>query len=173
MNSKMTFSQMREHPNYEKIKKSVEFSHLKREMLILGIILGPLMLIVILGLVHIGGLDSAMQGARWAKLAGNLVLLVVMLLAMGGYYIYRLVELFSHIDRYTFCAARMDQPHQGYKGSMYFTVEVMDRRGNRIKRDTRKIFGQVEPNFEDYINRTALIAYNDETDTVVVIGLNQ
>ena len=166
----MTFAERREHPNWEKIRRSVEFKALKREMLILAVFLGGSSLLIVLSMIPLFAQPDAI-GMMDPGTAMSIILIVTMLLGFTAYYVYRVADLFWHIDRYTFTRALMDKPHQGYKGSMYFTVEVLDRQGNRIKRDTRRIFGQWDPNFEEYLNKTALIGYNDETDTVVVIGL--
>lgn len=165
----MTLAELREHPNFSRLKKSVEFAHLKKETLILGGFLGVWSLFMILALL-VSDLDAVINGAKGAKLVVSLMLWFFMLVGFAGYYGFRFVELFSHLDRYTFSEALMDKPHQGYKGSMYFTVQVMDRSGNLRSKDTRAIFSQGEPNFEDYLNKKVLVGYNDESDIVVVIG---
>lgn len=151
-----------EHPNFDRIKNSVEWKALKREILLLFGILGgySLFLIVIM-------LNARIQDSPKAAL--GTVLMVLLLLGETCYYLYRIWELFWYIDRYTFSTALLDKPHQGYKGSMYFTVEVLNRQGKTISRDTRKIFSQGNPNFEEYLNKQVLVGYNEETDMVVVI----
>lgn len=152
---------IREHPNFERIKGSVEWKALKRDMYI---ILGMLAFLVVMAvIVH------SLGGRVSARGAASLAMVYVVGLGMAVYYGYRVWELFWHIDRYTFTTVVLDQPHQGYKGSMYFTVEVLNRQGQKIKRDTRNIFTQWNPSFEEYNNRKVLVGYNEETDMVVVI----
>ena len=63
----------------------------------------------------------------------------------------------------------LDKPHAGYKGGVYFTVTVTDRRGNRRQVDTANMFSSGEPMLEDYVNQKVLIGYNEETELVAVI----
>lgn len=152
-----------EHPNFQRIKESVEFKCLKKEALLMLGILGVLLLLVLLLVCSVGSTNLRPKSAM------QLFMLIMVLIGAFCYYTYRFWELFGHIDRYTFSNALLNEPHQGYKGSMFFTVEVRNRQGKMIKKDTRNIFSKGEPNFEDYLNQQVLVGYNDKTDIVVVI----
>lgn len=154
-----------EHPNFERIRNSVEFKHLKKEaLLVCGLLGGLFALMLIL-------ISSLAEGTVYLKPKAAIQMMLMGLFVLGSvsYYLYRIWELFWYIDRYTFSTALLDKPHQGYRGSIYFTVEVLNRQGKTVTKDTRNLFSQGEPNFEEYLNRQVLVGYNDEADIVVVI----
>lgn len=91
-----------------------------------------------------------------------------------GFYLWRTIGIFHKPGHYIFCKCLLDQPHSNTLAkSMYFTVRIDTPNGRTHMVDTHAIFtchGIMEPRMEDYVNSTATIAYNPETEMVVVIG---
>ena len=150
-----SFSEIRQSPNYQRLKNSVEFKAERRSTLVVGIFC----LILILLMAAAAGSRSTARSA-----IGFVVLFPCFL-----YQLYRLVRIFFHMDSYTYTEAVLDQPRQGYKGSMYFQVRLRDRSGREFCANTNSIFSGSEPCFDDYVNQKALIGYNNHTELVVVI----
>ena len=150
-------SKIRESPNYERLKKSVEVKACVRDLLIFGALL-----IFFALLIAAPAADNRSNAGIWAILLFVLVPCVL-------YFSYKLIEIFLYIDCYSFTEVVLDRPRQGYRGVMYFTVTIRDRHGRELEVDTRHIFSQGNPNFEEYVNQRALIGYNDQTERVVVV----
>jgi len=151
-----SFSEIKESPNYRRLKNSVEFKAERRSTLVVSIFC----LILILLMAAAAGTSRGIARA---------VIGFVIMIPCFLYQLYRLVRIFFHMDSYTFTEVLLDQPKQGYKGSMYFTVRIRDRSGQEFETDTNAIFSRSEPCFEDYVNQKALIGYNNDTELVVVI----
>ena len=152
-----SISEIRESPNYQRLKNSIEFKAEWRSTWIVGIFCQ----ILILLMFTVGSLHSA-DTAR--AVIGAIIMIPCLL-----YQLYRLVRIFFHMESYTYTEAVLDRPKQGYKGSMYFTVRIRDRSGREFDADTNTIFNRSEPCFEDYVNQKVLIGYNNVTGLVVVI----
>ena len=152
-----SISEIRESPNFQRLKNSIEFKAERRSTWIVGIFC----LILILLMFTVGSLNSA----GTARVVIGTIIMIPCLL----YQLYRLVRIFSHIDSYTYTETILDHPRQGFRGAMYFTVRVRNRFGKEIDVDTNHIFSRAEPNFEDYLNQKVLIGYNNDTELVVVI----
>ena len=92
-----------------------------------------------------------------------------------GFHLWRLYRIFSKPESYLFCQCLLDQPHAdpNLNGIMYFTVTLELPGGTAKTVDTHSVFalrGIAPLIFEEYVNKTATIAYNPETGMVVVIG---
>ena len=153
----VSFREIREHPNFQRIKGSVEFLSGRKDLLVAGILLA---LMTVLLLIPNRTTGSTM--IYW-------LLYFFFMIPFFLYTAYRLLELFLHIDCYSFTEAALDRPRQGYRGVMYFTVTLRDRSGREFEADTGQIFSRGNPNFEEYVNQKALIAYNEKTERVAVI----
>lgn len=99
----------------------------------------------------------------------------LVLLPFWIFYICRTLCIFRKPESYIFCRCQLSSVHQRIfsRGAMYFTVLIEDPEGGRFVADTHAIFaayGIMGPLVEDYINRTVTVAYNRETEMVVVIG---
>lgn len=153
-------------PYYERLKNSVQYRYDRRQFLIISGAFGVVFLLILF-----------MFFALWSvsQEVGALLLLMLELLVplfLIVYSAFRWLDIFTHIDSYIFCQVKLDRPHIEGRGGAHFTVEFTDRHGKRLQRDTSKMFSsQWEPFLEEYNNQTVLIGYNEETDRVVVIGL--
>ena len=157
----LRLSEIKEHRHYETIKNSVEHRHDRRVAILMTVVT-----VVIIAL-SAWTLDSTRLRA---KADVSLLMGIFVLVPYSLYCIYRAVIPFFYMDSYSFTEVLLDKPHHWGKGAMYFTVTLRDRMGREFERDTHAIFGQYQaPVFEDYINQKALIAYNEKTETVLVI----
>ena len=119
-----------------------------------------------------GCVSSAGGDGAWII---SLVIGAITLLPFWCFWIIRTVNIFRKPEEYFFCKCTLSSVHHKpfLKGGMYFTVVIEDPDGGRFTADTHAIFaayGIAEPLVENYINRTVTVAYNRETEMVVVIG---
>jgi hypothetical protein len=154
-------SQIKESPNYGRIKNSLEFRAQRHGALIVWIFTAVMLLVA-----SIAGVGNSARGVM------SFILLILFMVTYSLYYVYRLAVLFWKIDHWVFSETLLDKPHQWRKGGAWFTVTLRDRSGREIVKDTSHIFGNVsDPVFEDCVNKRALVGYNSETDTVAVIQI--
>lgn len=139
------------------LQHSLEMDTIKRDFLFFSIGLGIPALIMLY--------NEDVSGAG--------VLLALTLLGFWIFYIWRIISIFRHPEGYILAECVLSQPHCRYRGAYYFTVSFLLPGGEAELLDTHAIFGGggiIEPIMEDYVNKTAWIAYNPATDMVVVIG---
>ena len=153
-------SEIKEHRYYDTVKNSVEHRHDRMTAIFVSI-----------GTVTVLALAiGTFNHFRQAKTIVAMLMGLFVMLPYSLYCIYRAVIPFFCMDSYYFTEVLLDKPHHRGKGSMYFTVTLRDRMGREFEADTHAIFGYGRnPIFEDYINQKALIAYNEKTETVLVI----
>ena len=86
----------------------------------------------------------------------------------------RTFRIFRKAESYIFCRTRLTQPHSGpIRDTIYFTALFEDPSdGSKFPVDTHAIFATrgLLPRMDDYANATVTLAYNQETEMVVVIG---
>ena len=155
---------IKDSPNYETLKHSVQYRFERKQFWIIAIVLGALYLFTLPACLDLILFEPGRDGGIAA-----LLLMSFIVLPLIAYFAYRWLRLFLYIDRWCFSEAVLDKPHAGYKGGVYFTVTVTDRRGNRIQADTANMFSSGEPRLEDYVNHKVLVGYNEETELVAVI----
>ena len=155
---------IKDSPNYPRLKNSVQYRFERKQFLVIAGILGAAYLLGLMASLDLIRFEPGRDGG-----IAILVMMSVMVLPMVAYFAYRWLRLFLHIDAWRFSEAVLDKPHAGYKGGVYFTVEITDRRGNKKQVDTANMFSSAEPMLEDYVNQKILIGYNGETELVAVI----
>ena len=148
-----SISEIRESPNFQRLKNSVEFKSKLRTTLIIGCFF------VILWLIILSAQEITIIEILFILISSGLII----------YQLYRAFRIFSHIDSYTYTEALLDRPHLGNRGTRYFTVRIRDCFGREFDANTNNIFNRNEPCFEDYIDQKVLIGYNNDTELVVVI----
>lgn len=134
-------------------------------------ILGALLLILMYPFIVIS--NGLRSGSYLWGAAG--VILAICLLPYLIFCLWRSFRIFRKCEHYRFQKAKLSQPHSGWpRGMMYFTVILENPAdGGKFLADTRPIFNSHSCfglGLEDYINKTITIAYNEETENVVVIG---
>ena len=132
-----------------------------------AILYGGITAVSVLFIVLIGSLKSPEASALAA------VMLLLFLAPIALFYLYRIFMIYHHINDYTFTEVELSKPHSSWERMMCFAVTVKDRQGRNITTDTHSIFythGLTEPLLEEYINKKVLVAYNNTTEYVVVIG---
>ena len=158
-------AQIKASPHYQTLKNSVEVRQAKKYALLYG-----LMTLFCGFLVWIPASLKEDPGAY-----GFLVVLMVLGLSpFWLFYLLRIVLIYQGIDGYLFREGVLDHPHGGMmRDTIYFTVEIPDRKGKPIQVETNSIFssrGTSELTLENYVNQKVLLAYHPETERVVVIG---
>jgi len=139
------------------LKHSLEMDTLKRDILLYAGCLG------LPALILLNSEDASGTGTLVAlTLAGILI-----------FYIWRILSIFRYPESYLLAECVLAQPHFKYRGAYYFTVSFPMPNGDTETLDTHAIFGGGALDrapMEDYVNKTARVAYNPATDMVVVIG---
>lgn len=159
---------IKDSPNYPRLKDSVDYRYWKKQFCILAGIFAGLSLLQLLALLPAMGHDT--ESDAIIVMAIVFLLLIYMAFIIGFAYVW--LEIFLHINSYTFCEVMLDHPHLHGRGAVSFSVEVSDRRGKKLIKETSKMFhSEAEPYFEEYNNQKVLVGYNEETDRIVVIRL--
>ena len=94
------------------------------------------------------------------------------------YEIYSYKKLFKDIDKYELCEARLDKPSMSYwlRGAVYYNLYFQLSDYVNVSKATRAMWSSspFAPNqFEYYNNKTVEVAYDRESDRLVVIGLKK
>lgn len=149
-----------------KLWNSLELYCVRRNLILVFVVV-PLVLLP-MGCVKI----DIQNPDFWLVTAIVAVLTILPFLIHGLWVTHR---VFRHPESYIFCKASLTKPHGSIwgRGAMYFSVVLEHPEGGKFVVDTRPIFqtyGWVGPLLEDYLNQTVTIAYNEETEAVVVIG---
>lgn len=143
----------------ETLKCSMEIAHIRSAVTINTIIVAA----------YIGLLILSWGGWVLALATGSLVLIPLWIS-----YGWRSWKIFQSPGSYVFCRAKLSQPHSGsWHHAMHFTVVLETEAKGKFVVNTASIFqtrGWLGPLLEDYVNREVTIAYNEDTETVVVIG---
>lgn len=157
---------IKDSPHYMRLKNSVQYRYDRKQFLVMSAFFAGLFVFFVVMLLPLRGHSAKSD----ASMTIGLLFLFFVYLPFLLYLAYRWLEIFLYIDSYIFCRVRLDQPHSAGRYGVYFTVEFTDRHGNRLQRDTARMFqSSSEPRLEDYNNQTVLIGYNEESDRVIVI----
>ena len=150
---------IKDSPNYDRIRNSVEFKAQRRHALFVWIVTAVLLLL------------TALTGVgKSPKSTVAFLMTAFFMIPYSLYYVYRVGVLYWKMERWAFSETTLDRPDLGYKSAAWFTVTVRDRSGRELEKETSHIFGTAsDPVFEDYVNCRVLIGYHDESDTVAVI----
>ena len=103
------------------------------------------------------------------------VILGIMVVPLLVFCIVRTAVIFHKPEAYIFCRGKLSQPHGGaLRNTIFYTVVLeYPETGEKFFVDTHAIFythGSLLPSLDNYTNATVTIAYNQETEMVVVIG---
>ena len=91
------------------------------------------------------------------------------------YYFGTLIHLTRHAENYRFYDVLLDKPRSDMRRSLYFVVEFQDENGDTVCINTNTVFridSIWEQPIEEYINKTAQIAYDKINNRIVVIKIN-
>ncbi len=153
---------IKESPHYERLKNSDQYRFDKRQCIIIGALTAFYGLACLLPMLSLSGPAVAS--------AALVVIFFLVFFCMFVYYTYQWLEIFLHMEHYTFCQVKMDRIHVHGRGMVRFTVEFTDRSGKTQTRDTAPMFSsEWKPYVEDYNNKMALVGYNEKTDRLIVI----
>lgn len=148
-----------------KLRQSMELSYYIKNLVIFSLIY------LISGGMAVLSSGTAQQPTMWLTMG---IVLAVCYAPLLGFFLWRIFGIFRQAEHYSFCRATLDQPHAGIiRNTMNFSVLLELPDGTRLVRSTHSIFmthGFMAPRLEDYVNREVTVGYNEETETVVVIG---
>ena len=149
----------------QRLRDSLELQVLRRNLILVGVVTAAFLLICLIG--NIDHLDLILPYI--------LFMAACMILPGLIFAIVRTIRIYQKPESYIFCRGVLAQPHSSpFWRSFYFTVVLENPEdGKKFFVDTRAIFaaqGIISPTMEEYINKTVTIAYNQETEMVVVIG---
>lgn len=107
------------------------------------------------------------------------ILLVLIFGICGGFVLFQWLyyhSLFSNIEGYKLYEVMLDRPTASYlyKGYVYFTITIESEEGIRIYRKTKALWSDyIGSKYKvwEYMNSKVWIAYNEERDRLVVLGL--
>ena len=141
------------------------------------------MYIVIPGifLLFIGfvGVISGLQHGDFAlslEITGIVVLVFgLMFLPFVLFAMYKYRALFQNLNDYEIYEVRLDHPGTSYwyRGAIYYTVTIETKDGYRVSADTKPLWsGAMFASFrlDEYNNKKIRIAYNEQTDEMMVLG---
>ena len=135
--------------------------------------IGLVLVVVPLVLLPTGCVKIGFQDPHFWLLTAMIAVLIILPFLIHGIWV--TLRAFRCPEHYIFCKASLTKPHGSTwgRGAMYFTVVLEDPEEGKFFVDTRPIFqshGLEGPLMEEYLNKTVTIAYNRETEVVVVIG---
>ena len=153
----------------EKLKHSLEVSTIR---LWVKIELG--MVLLVCGLHFLSALLNRYNNPDESFWMIYGIVAVIVLIPMFAVHAWELRRIYRKYEACRFYETKLTQPHSNHMlRSFSFTVLLRDEEGTVITR-THSIFGmskyQWGPIMEDYLNKTVTVAYNEETEEVVVIG---
>lgn len=148
----------------QRLRDSLEFQTLCGRSLIGAVIIG--IFVIFCGVTQRHDFINSWQVA---SIIGGIMLAPYLIFA-----IIRTVRIFAKADRYVFCRTTLSQPHAGpLRDTIYFSALFEDPTdGRKFMVNTHAIFitRGFYPRMDDYANTTVTLAYNRETEMVVVIG---
>ena len=151
--------------------RSLEVEAYRANLLMLGIICGVTLVIsAVIGYVDITAKNQPME--QWWKLLGILAAVcAVVCLPFLVFCACRLGKILRKPCSYQFYQVKLNAP-KSFGRAIYFIVKLEAEGEAPIFKNTRAIFTTygIGIRLEDVINKTVTIAYNPETDNVVVYG---
>ena len=149
----------------ERLRDSLEMQAAVR-YLIIGIILA--VFCVLLGMRELRYLETEL------RILGTAIVTAISALPLLIFSLVRIIRIFRKPESYHFCKTTLSNPKGGnLRHTIRFAVLLEDSEGKKFMADTHSIFytsGLIGPLLEDYVNQTVIVAHNEETGMVVVIG---
>lgn len=149
------------------IKKSMEAKWRKRFIVMFAVLIA-ICVPVILGTVG--------NGESLADMIKILVVPMIPLLLACLYEAVRYFMLFLHCDSYEIYEVLLDKPTTSlvYRGCVYFTVDIDTKSGMGIYRKTKPIWSDYPlSKFKawEYMNSKIHIAYDENRDRIIILGM--
>jgi len=94
------------------------------------------------------------------------------------YEFYRYKSLFKSIESYEQGEAKLDRPSTSYwvRGAIYYTVTFKTSSGETVTVDTRPMWSSspfAQNQLDDYNNKTVNVAYDKDSDRLIVLELKK
>ena len=92
------------------------------------------------------------------------------------YEIYGYKKLFKDVDKYEICEAKLDKPSISYwnRGAVYYNLYFQLADYTNVSKDTRAMWSSApfaQNQLEYYNNKVVEVAYDRESDRLIVIGI--
>lgn len=125
------------------------------------------------------GVISGLQHGDFAlsfEITGIVMLVfALMFLPFVLFALYKYRALFKNLNDYEIYEVRLDHPGTSYwyRGAIYYTVTIETKAGYRVSMDTKPLWsGGAFASFrlDEYNNKKIKIAYNEQTDKMMVLG---
>ena len=156
------------------VKASMEAKWRKDQLKLYIVILGLFLLfIAFVGLVS--GFEHGNFGLSF-EITGILIMVFsLMFLPFALFALYKYLALFKNLDDYEIYDVRLDRPGTSYwyRGAIYYTVTIDTKAGYKVSVDTKPLWsGGAFASFhlDDYNNKQIKVAYNEQTDEMMVLG---
>ena len=111
--------------------------------------------------------------ATFSSVASMFVLIVSCILL---YFVYRYNVLFMNLKEYEIYEVNLNHPHiaRSPRGSVYYTLYFTTVDNQHLSIDTRPMWSSFPFfcfDFEEYNNKKIKIAYNSDTERLIILGL--
>ena len=125
------------------------------------------------------GVISGLQHGDFAlsfEVTGIVMLVfALMFLPFVLFTLYKYRALFQNLNDYEIYEVRLDHPGTSYwyRGAIYYTVTIETKAGYKVSADTKPLWsGGAFASFrlDEYNNKKIRIAYNEQTDEMMVLG---
>ena len=156
------------------VKSSMEakwrMNQLKMYIAIPGIFLLFIAFVGVISGLHHGDFALSFEITGIVMLVFALMFLPFVLFAL-----YKYRALFKNLNDYEIYEVRLDHPGTSYwyRGAIYYTVTIETKAGYRVSMDTKPLWsGGAFASFrlDEYNNKKIKIAYNEQTDKMMVLG---
>lgn len=157
----------------ELIQKSVDARYFRFRAIVITSIY--VVAVVLIALVCLLNTDDSMASTYTDIMAVSIAINSFMCLPLIFYYFGTLIHLTRHTENYRFYDVLLNKPYSDMRRSFYFAVEIQDENGDTVCINTNTVFridSIWEQPIEEYINKTAQIAYDKTNNRIVVIQIN-
>ena len=93
------------------------------------------------------------------------------------FYVYQYISLFRNRENFIVYEVVLDHPSTSYwyRGAVYYTVSFVTTQNIRVTADTKPLWSSglfADFPLEEYNNQKIYVAYNDQTEMLIVLGRN-
>ncbi len=156
---------------YGLIAESVDIRYYKlRFFIMVTIYIGSLSIYLLCNHIHLGFLMN--DSFDLIVVVAISIVCLPLIFVFGGLILYFLRDE----KQYKFYEVELNNPIPVSRKTISFLVEFQDYKGNIIKNETNPVFRLVslfDESIGDYMNKKALIAYDESNDRLIVVKLIQ
>lgn len=154
----------------EFIEESIEFKICKKQIIFFICLYLFVSLFISIPYLLISGVEIF---DLWEVFGIASLIFIILFFPFIMYYAYRAAYMKKMFKNYLFLEVEFKEMHGGFTRFVYFTV-LINTDGKQKKIDTRSFFSVspfnfIYPNFEEYLNKKVMIAYDKINEEIVVI----